>query len=99
MAKRTLLSKHEIEENMKRLDGWKIVNGKLHKEFQFDSFVRAFGFMTSIAIRAEAMKHHPECVNFYDRVRVDLVTHDLGGISTFDVTLAEKMNQLAESFS
>jgi len=99
MAKRRLLSQQEINDGLGKLSGWKIVNGKLHKEFQFKSFVQAFGFMTSIAITAEAMNHHPEWFNVYDKVRVDLVTHDLGGISTFDVALAEKMNQLAESFS
>ena len=99
MAKRRLLSQQEINDGLEKLSGWKIVNGKLHKEFQFKSFVQAFGFMTSIAITAEAMNHHPEWFNVYDKVRVDLITHDLGGISTFDVALAEKMNQLAESFS
>jgi 4a-hydroxytetrahydrobiopterin dehydratase len=99
MAKRTLLSDEEIQNSLKQLSGWRVVKGKLHKEFQFDSFVHAFGFMTSVAITAESMNHHPEWFNVYDKVRVDLVTHDLGGISTFDVALAEKMNQLAESFS
>ena len=99
MTKRTLLKQNEIEDSLKRLSGWKIINGKLHKEFQFESFIHAFSFMTSVAITAEAMNHHPEWFNVYDKVRVDLVTHDLGGISTFDVALAEKMNQLAESFS
>jgi 4a-hydroxytetrahydrobiopterin dehydratase len=99
MAKRVLLNEQEIQDSLKKLSGWKIVKGKLHKEFQFDSFVRAFGFMTSVAITAEAMNHHPEWFNVYDKVRVDLVTHDLGGISTFDVALAQKMNQLAESLS
>jgi len=57
--------------------------------------VRAFGFMTSVAIEAEAMNHHPEWFNVYGTVKVDLVTHDLGGISTFDVILAGKMDRLA----
>lgn len=99
MAKRALLREEEIQESLKRLSGWKVVRGKLQKEFQFDSFVHAFGFMSSVAITAEAMNHHPEWFNVYNKVRVDLVTHDLGGISTFDVALAEKMNQLAQSFS
>lgn len=51
--------------------------------------------MKKVAIAAEAMNHHPEWFNVYDTVRVDLVTHDLGGISTYDVLLAEKMNALA----
>ena len=51
--------------------------------------------MTSVAIEAEAMNHHPEWFNVYGTVKVDLVTHDLGGISTFDVILAGKMDRLA----
>jgi 4a-hydroxytetrahydrobiopterin dehydratase len=95
VAKRELLTKTQIDDSLKKISGWKVVNGKLHKEFEFASFVEAFGFMTSVAITAEAMNHHPEWFNVYNKVRVDLVTHDLGGISTFDVLLAEKMDRLS----
>lgn len=95
MAKRKLLSEAELRAALKNLHGWKVVKGKLYKEFHFPTFVEAFGFMTSVAIESEAMNHHPEWFNVYGEVKVHLVTHDLGGISTFDVALAEKMNRLA----
>jgi len=93
--KRALLSEPELRAAVKRLPGWRIQNGKLHREFKFDSFPEAFGFMSSVAIEAEAMNHHPEWFNVYNKVVVDLVTHDLNGISTFDIQLAKKMNALA----
>lgn len=94
MTKRKLLSKNELSKELKKLSGWKVEKGKLHREFKFGSFVEAFGFMTSVALEAEAMNHHPDWFNVYDVVRVDLMTHDLGGIGTFDVELARKMNRL-----
>ena len=71
------------------------MEGKLHREFKFQDFVHAFGFMTSAALVAESMNHHPEWFNVYSTVRVDLNTHDVGGISQLDFDLAEKMDALA----
>ena len=70
---------------------WQIVNGKLYKEFKFKSFIRAFGWMSQIAIWAEKLSHHPEWFNVYNRVKVELTTHDVDGISDLDFTLANKM--------
>jgi 4a-hydroxytetrahydrobiopterin dehydratase len=70
---------------------WKIVEGKLTKTFKFKSFIRAFGWMTQIAIWAEKLNHHPEWINVYNKVEVQLTTHDVGGISELDFKLAEKM--------
>ena len=92
--KRELLSKTELTKELKKIPGWKVQKGKLHREFKFRTFVEAFGFMTSVAIEAEAMNHHPDWFNVYNLVRVDLMTHDLKGIGTFDVELARKMNRL-----
>ncbi|MEM7610514.1 MAG: 4a-hydroxytetrahydrobiopterin dehydratase [Pseudomonadota bacterium] len=77
------------------LDGWSLEAGKLHREFKFADFITAFGFMSSAAIAAEKMNHHPEWFNVYSTVRVDLTTHDAGGITPLDFELAEKMNALA----
>ena len=93
MTERKKLSDSEIQENLAQLSGWNIENGKLHKNFQFHSFVEAFGFMTKTALAAEAMNHHPEWFNVYNKVTVDLSTHDLGGISTWDFELAKKMEE------
>jgi len=95
MPTRRLLRPAELRESLGKLPGWKRVKGKLHREFKFGDFVKAFGFMKKAAVAAEAMNHHPEWFNVYNKVTVDLVTNDLRGISTFDVLLAGKMDALA----
>ena len=90
------LSDAEIQDALKKLPGWKVEKAKLHREYQFENFVQAFGFMTSSALTAESMNHHPEWFNVYHKVVVDLSTHSLGGISTFDLELAKKMEVLAQ---
>jgi 4a-hydroxytetrahydrobiopterin dehydratase len=75
--------------------GWEVVDGKLHREFRFADFVEAFGFMSRCALAAEKMDHHPEWSNVWNRVTVDLVTHDAGGITDRDLTLAARMNEFA----
>jgi len=89
------LTDSEIEDALAGLDGWTLENGKLNRDFKFDNFVEAFGFMTSAAIEAEKMNHHPEWFNVYNKVSVQLVTHSDGGITSLDVELARKMNVLA----
>ena len=88
------LSDEQIKEKLKELQGWQIVNGKLHKEFQFKDFNQAFGFMTRVAMHAEKMDHHPEWFNVYNKLKVDLMTHDAGGITENDVKLAKILNSL-----
>ncbi|MFC4699597.1 4a-hydroxytetrahydrobiopterin dehydratase [Glaciecola siphonariae] len=70
---------------------WIIKEGKLSKTFKFKSFIRAFGWMSQIAIWAEKLKHHPEWFNVYNTVEVQLVTHDVNGLSELDFQLATKM--------
>lgn len=70
---------------------WTLQDGKLCKTFMFKSFIRAFGWMSQIAIWAEKLKHHPEWFNVYNKVEVKLVTHDVDGISDLDFELAKKM--------
>ncbi len=89
------LPPEEVERRLAELDGWTIRSGKLHKDFTFDSFVRAFGFMSSVALVAESMDHHPEWFNVYNRVSIDLTTHDAGGISHKDFELAARADALA----
>jgi len=88
------LSESNIEEELKKLPGWSMKNGKLHKEFQFDNFNQAFGFMTRAAMEIEKMNHHPEWFNVYNRITVELTTHDAGGITNNDVNLAKILNSL-----
>lgn len=92
----TKLSPNELDAALSQLGTWSIQNEKLHRQFQFNSFVEAFGFMTSVALVAESMAHHPEWFNVYNRVTVDLTTHDAGGITAKDIELASKMNELAQ---
>ncbi len=89
------LSQIDIDEHLKNLPGWSVVNEKLHKEFQFDSFNQAFGFMTRAAMEIEKMNHHPEWFNVYNKITVELTTHDAGGITKNDVNLAKILNSLA----
>ncbi|MBD1823919.1 4a-hydroxytetrahydrobiopterin dehydratase [Cyanobacteria bacterium FACHB-DQ100] len=88
------LSRQELETELKQLEGWTIQNGKLHREFKFPSFVEAFGFMSSLALVSEALGHHPEWFNVYNRVTIDLTTHDAGGITSKDMEWARRANQL-----
>lgn len=88
------LSEEQIRKELANLSGWSIVNGKLHKEFTFENFIEAFGFMTTAALHIEKMNHHPEWFNVYNKVKVDLVTHDAGGITQNDIDLARTLNSL-----
>ena len=88
------LSSEQIENELKNLDGWTVKNEKLHKDFQFDDFNQAFGFMTRAAMHIEKMNHHPEWFNVYNKLSVELMTHDAGGITQNDVSLANILNSL-----
>ena len=94
MADRRKLTEQEIAGRLAGLKGWSVAGGKLHKEFRFDDFVGAFRFMTGAALVAESMNHHPEWFNVYNRVVVDLSTHDAGGITALDAEFAERMEKL-----
>ena len=89
------LDDNAINVALGELPGWAVVNEKLQREFKFANFVEAIGFMTSAAIEAEKMDHHPEWFNVYSKVLVDLTTHSAGGITELDIELARKMNKLA----
>ena len=90
------LDDDEIRQALVQLPGWSVVDGKLHKEFKFGSFAEAIGWMVSVAIYADKIDHHPEWLNVYNRVRVNLMTHDLDdAISNLDVEMARKMNTIA----
>ncbi len=88
MTEHRKLDESEINDRLKKTPGWQLVDGKLHRELRFPDFASAFGFMTKIALAAEAADHHPEWFNVYNRVVVDLSTHDVGGISEKDFALA-----------
>ena len=94
MARPAKLSAEETQSRLARLEGWVLSSGKLHREFVFADFVSAFGFMAGLALIAERMDHHPEWSNVYNRVVVDLTTHDAGGVTPKDFELATAANEL-----
>ncbi len=81
----------------RRLKGWTKTKGRdaIAKSFLFKDFNEAFGFMTRVALAADKADHHPEWFNVYKTVEVTLSTHDAGGVTTLDVTLAEAMDRIA----
>ncbi|MEM7765251.1 MAG: 4a-hydroxytetrahydrobiopterin dehydratase [Pseudomonadota bacterium] len=91
----TVLDQAALDAALKTLDGWTITDDKLTRKFEFADFNEAFGFMTRVALVADAMNHHPEWFNVYNRVEVALTTHDAGGLTELDTTLAGKMNAFA----
>ena len=95
MVSNQQLDDSQLHDALKLLPEWRLEDGKLRREFKFPDFVAAFGFMTQVAIAAEAINHHPEWFNVYNRVRVDLTTHDAGGLTALDVQLARRMDAIA----
>jgi len=75
---------------------WKLIENKLQNTYVFNDFIQAFGFMAQAAIIAEKQNHHPEWFNVYKTVRVDLSTHEAGGITEKDFLLAKAMDKIAE---
>jgi 4a-hydroxytetrahydrobiopterin dehydratase len=95
MADRRKLGDEEIRERLAALPAWEVRGAKLHRELKFGDFAQAFGFMGAVALVAEKMDHHPEWSNVYNRVTVDLSTHDAGGITALDFELARAIDRLA----
>jgi 4a-hydroxytetrahydrobiopterin dehydratase len=91
---RQRLSDAEINAALPQIPGWSYREGKLHRQFTFKDFLQAWGFMSSCALVAEAMNHHPDWKNVWNRVDVELMTHDAGGVTKNDVELARRMNEL-----
>ena len=88
------LSDNEIHENLKELNGWDVLNGKLHKEIEFADFDEAWKFMTIAVSEIQKMNHHPEWFNVYNKLVIDLMTHDVGGISENDIKLAKFLDKI-----
>ncbi len=96
MPRPVKLSPEEVSSALTALPEWSVIDGKLHRTYNFPDFTHAFSFMSAIAIVAEKMDHHPDWSNVYKRVTVDLSTHDAGGITRLDFQLAESMETLAK---
>jgi 4a-hydroxytetrahydrobiopterin dehydratase len=91
------LSKEDINKELQKLNSnWEYKRDKITFEFKFDDFVEAFSFMTSVAIMAEKQNHHPDWGNSYNKVKISLTSHDLGGVSMKDFKLAAKIEKAFE---
>lgn len=88
------LSREQVDAVLAELPGWSVSGNKLHKDFEFASFNEAFGFMARASMEIEKMNHHPEWCNVYNRLSVDLTTHDAGGITQNDLRLAKTLDSL-----
>lgn len=88
------LSQDQIARLPAELPDWRLENGKLHRDLRFADFNAAFGFMARVALVAESLGHHPEWSNVWNRVTIDLTTHDAGGLTELDVQLARRIDQL-----
>lgn len=93
----TKLNVQDIAAELKKLKGWTVQQGKLHRVFEFRDFSQAFGFMSRVALAAEGMGHHPDWSNAWNKVTIDLTTHSAGGITQNDFGLAGKIQQISES--
>lgn len=94
-----LLSDDERKEALASLGSWQLEAGGLaiSRDFRFADFAAAFGFMANAALKAEAMNHHPEWSNVYNRVSVRLTSHDAGGLTGLDIRLARAMDAIADT--
>jgi len=92
-----LLTTDQRESLPAEFPDWTLLHDRLRRDLRFADFVEAFGFMARVALIAEAMGHHPEWSNVWNRVVIELTTHDLGGLSTLDVELARRIERLVPS--
>ncbi|HEY1037999.1 MAG TPA: 4a-hydroxytetrahydrobiopterin dehydratase [Bacteroidia bacterium] len=88
------LSPEEIKKQLAATDGWKAGDNFIYKDFMFKNFSENFAFMTRVAMIAEALNHHPDWSGGYKNLRINLSTHDAGGISGLDFKFAEQVNKL-----
>ncbi len=90
----SLLDQNQLNYFVEKNPSWIIDNKTIKKEFKFDNFIDAFGFMSKVAILSEKMDHHPDWQNIYNKVKINLTTHDKGGITSNDIKLAESIDKL-----
>lgn len=88
------LSESELATGLASLDGWSVQDGMLAKEFTFEAYSRSVLFLNAVAFLAESLNHHPDVLLGYGKVRVATVTHDAGGITSYDIELARRVQAL-----
>ena len=90
----SLIEKNQLDSFIEKNPSWIIDNKMIKKEFKFENFIEAFGFMSKVALLSEKIDHHPDWQNIYNKVKINLTTHDKGGITTNDIKLAEAIDKL-----
>lgn len=93
------LNEEEVQRRLAEFSGWDLRDGDLYREFRLANFVEAFSFMTSVALTAERLNHHPDWSNVYNVVRIRLSTHDVGGLSENDFALASDISEIYRKLS
>jgi 4a-hydroxytetrahydrobiopterin dehydratase len=101
-SKPQALAPETLRKALERLPGWKLEDGKLKRDLRFVNFIQALSFINEVAVVAEDLNHHPEWSNVYDRVHIELITHDAapprGALSKLDLELAERIDAIAETY-
>tara|TARA_Y100001968_G_scaffold281765_1_gene279200 strand:- start:165 stop:452 length:288 start_codon:yes stop_codon:yes gene_type:complete len=92
-----LIDMNQINDFIKKHPSWFVYKKTIKKEFKFNNFVEAFGFISQVALLSEKMDHHPNWQNTYNKVTIELTTHDMNGISTNDTKLAEAIDKLIDT--
>ena len=90
----SLIEKNELDSFIEKNPSWIIDDKTIKKEFKFENFIEAFGFMSKVALLSEKIDHHPDWQNTYNKAKINLTTHDKGGITTNDIKLAESIDKL-----
>ena len=90
----SLIDKNQLNLFTRENPSWVLYNKAIKKDFKFNNFIEAFGFMSKVALLSEKMDHHPNWQNTYNKVTIELTTHDMGGITTNDIKLAEAIDKL-----
>ena len=93
----SLIEQNQLNYFIEKNPSWSIYNKTIRKEFKFSNFIEAFGFMSKTALLCEKMNHHPNWQNTYNKVTIELTTHDIGGITTNDIKLAEAIDNLIDT--
>ena len=93
----SLIEKNQLNYFIENNPSWVIDNKTIKKEFKFKDFIEAFGFMSKVALLSEKMDHHPSWQNIYNKVIINLTTHDMSGITTNDIKLAEAIDTFIDS--
>lgn len=94
MSRPRKLTDRQVAAALRRLNGWSHEAGRLRKALKFRDFGEAFGFMVQVAMAADRLNHHPDWCNSYNRVTIDLTTHEAGGITARDIELARRIEEI-----